>query len=101
MNNKVTTNITLLISPDFTIDKKIILFFFFLSIQWMNSQNSQLYFIPDSLKAKTYEELLKGFNDNYNDTIKEKIYIKAYLNKAKNENDTINIATAYSKIASI
>jgi AraC-like DNA-binding protein len=101
MNNKVTTNITLLISSDFIIDKKIILFLFFMSLQWLNSQNLQLYFIPDSLKAKSYEELLKGFNDNYNDTIKERIYTKAYLNKAKNENDSINIATAYSLIASI
>ncbi|PCH53521.1 MAG: hypothetical protein COC22_02445 [Flavobacteriaceae bacterium] len=83
------------------LNKKIILFLFFMSIQWVNSQNSPLFHIPDSLKNKTYKELFNGLNLSYNDTIKERIYAIAYLHKAKNENDTIKIAHSYSQFAQI
>ena len=72
-----------------------------MSIQWVNSQNSPLFHIPDSLKNKTYKELFNGLNLSYNDTIKERIYGIAYLHKAKNENDTIKIAHSYSQFAQI
>ena len=101
MKKKKLTNKTLLATLPLALNKKIILLVFFTSIQWVNSQNSQLFHIPDSLKTKTYKELFKGLNDSYNDTLKEKIYAKAYLHKAKNENDTIKIANGYSQMASI
>lgn len=101
MKKKKLKSKTLLATLPLTLNKKIILFLFFTSIQWVNSQNLQLFHIPDSLKTKTYKELFKGLNDSYSDTIKEKIYVKAYLHKAKNENDTIKIVNAYSQFASI
>ena len=81
--------------------KFITLFVFLVCIQLGYSQNSKIFNIPDSLKTKTYEELFKGLNSSCNDTIKEKIYAKTYLHKAKNENDTIRIANAYTQYASL
>jgi len=57
--------------------------------------------IPDSLQNKTYKELYASYNLNYSDTIKAGILAKAYLYKAKNENDTIKIANGYSQLVSI
>lgn len=65
------------------------------------SQNKQAFSIPDSLKNKSYKELYKKYNLNYSDTIKLKIYVAAYLHKAKNEKDTVRIANGYSQFASI
>ena len=64
--------------------KKIILLLFLSTVLSVNSQNTQTFHIPDSLKNKTYKELYKDFNSNRNDSLKEKIYAKTYLNKAKN-----------------
>jgi len=81
--------------------KNITLFVFLVCIQLGYSQKSKTFYIPDSLKNKSYEELFKGLNASSNDTIKEKIYAKTYLHKAKNENDTIRIANAYTQFASL
>ncbi|NOR28607.1 MAG: helix-turn-helix domain-containing protein [Lutibacter sp.] len=72
-----------------------------LNIQWAYSQQSTINYTPDSLKNKTYKELYNGFNLNYNDTLKEKIYVTTYLVKAKKEKDTINIAKGYSFLTAI
>jgi AraC-like DNA-binding protein len=72
-----------------------------ISIQWVYSQKAQIFHIPDSLKNKTYKELSESQSLTYYDTIKDKIYITAYLHKAKNENDTIKIANAYAQFVSI
>lgn len=101
MKSKIKINKILLIPSPLVLNKKILLLMFFVSIQWVNSQNSQLFHILDSLKTKTYKELFKGLNDSYNDTIKERIYAKTYLHKAKNVNDTIKIANGYSQMASL
>lgn len=79
----------------------LILFLLSCCIHQVNSQNLQTFYIPDSLKNKTYKELYKNFNSSYNDSIKEKTYAKAYLHKAKNEEDTIKIANGYSQLASV
>jgi len=79
----------------------LVVLLLFTSKIWVYSQNSQLFHIPDSLKTKTYKDLFEGLNSSYNDTLKEKIYAEAYLHKAKNENDTIKIANAYSQFATI
>ncbi|MFA5299027.1 MAG: helix-turn-helix domain-containing protein [Lutibacter sp.] len=82
--------------------KNITLLLLFLAcIQIGYSQKSKKFYIPDSLKNKSYKELFKGFNASSNDIVKERIYAKAYLNKAKNENDIIRISNAYSQFASI
>ncbi|MHB1195416.1 MAG: helix-turn-helix domain-containing protein [Lutibacter sp.] len=81
--------------------KNIMLFVFLFCIQLGYSQKSKIFKIPDSLKTKTYEELFKGLNASNNDTVKEKIYAKAYLHKAKNENDIVRISNGYSQFASI
>ena len=65
------------------------------------SQKKQFFEIPDSLKNKTYEELYKSYNLNYNNFNKAELYANNYLHKAKNENDTIKIANGYSQLASI
>jgi AraC-like DNA-binding protein len=72
-----------------------------ISIQWVYSQKAQIFHIPDSLKNKTYKELSESQSLTYYDTIKDKIYITAYLHKAKNENDTIKIANAYTQFVSV
>jgi hypothetical protein len=74
---------------------------FLVCIQIGYSQKSEIFNIPDSLKTKTYDELFKGLNSSFNDTIKEKIYAKTYLHKAKNENDTVRIANAYTQYATL
>ena len=81
--------------------KNITLFVFLVCIQLGYSQKSKTFYIPDSLKNKSYKELFKGLNSSYNDTVKEKIYAKTYLHKAKNENDTIRIANAYTQLVSL
>ena len=80
---------------------KVIFAFLFISTHWGYSQNSPVFHIPDSLKNKTYDELYQNYIVSYNDTINEKIYAKAYLHKAKNNNDTIKIASGYAQFARI
>ena len=81
--------------------KNIILLILLGCFQIGYSQKSKRFYIPDSLKTKTYAELFKGLNSSSNDTVKEKIYAEAYLHKAKNENDAIRISNGYSQFASI
>ncbi len=81
--------------------KNILTFVLFVCIQQGYSQKPKTFYIPDSLKNKSYKELFKGLNLNYNNAVKEKIYAEAYLNKAKNENDPIRISNGYSQFASI
>lgn len=71
------------------------------SLTYGYSQKTQKFYIPDSLQKRSYKELFESFNVNYSDTSKAKIFAKAYLHKAKNENDTIKIANGYSQLASI
>jgi len=101
MKNKRIPNKPSVATLSILLKIKTFLFLFLVSIQLINSQNTQSFKISDSLKYKTYKELYKGLNSSYNDSIKEKIYGNAYLQKAKNENDTIKIANAYSQFASI
>lgn len=81
--------------------KNIVLFLFLACIQIGYSQKTTNFYIPDSLKNKSYKDLFKGLNASNNDTIKEKIYAGAYLHKAKNENDTVRISKGYSQFAYI
>lgn len=81
--------------------KNIMLSVFLVFIQLGYSQKSKIFKIPDSLKTKTYEALFKGLNASSNDSVKEKLYAKTYLHKAKNENDIVRISNGYSQFASI
>jgi AraC-like DNA-binding protein len=85
----------------YSIFKLLVLLLFFSGLNLCHSQNSHSYYIPDSLKNKSYKELYENYNLNYSDTTKLKIYAAAYLHKAKNEKDTIRIANGYSQFASI
>ena len=57
--------------------------------------------IPDSLKNRSYVELDSLYNKEWNDTLIASTYAKAYLLKAKEENDSIEIADAYVKLGEI
>ena len=65
------------------------------------AQKDQQYYVPDSLKNKTYKELYKALNLNSSDSLKSSIYAWSFLNKAKNEKDTIKIAAGFTQVASI
>ena len=78
--------------------KNILFLVFFICIQ---NINAQIFHIPDSLINKTYKELYKSQIFNNNTPLKEQFYAKIYLHKAKNENDTIKIANAYTQFAAI
>lgn len=101
MKNKRSPNKNPLATLALLINNKFILALFFIGIQRLNSQNSQTFHVPDSLKNKTYKELFERYNANYTDPIKAEVFAKAYLHKARNEKDTIRIANAYSQFASI
>lgn len=62
------------------------------------AQKTQNYYVADSLKNYSFEEL---FNKQYSNENNNEIYIRAYLNKAKNKKDTLKIAHGYSQKASI
>jgi len=81
---------------------KTILFIaiFFLNFSSIYAQKHKFY-LPDSLKNKSYKELYLDFNIFNSNTALVKIYANAYLNKAKNEKDTIKIANGYSQLASL
>ena len=85
----------------YPISKLLFLLLFFMVLYSGYSQNKQAFYIPDSLKNKSYKELYKKYNFNYSDTVKLKIYAAAYLHKAKNEKDTVRIANGYSQFASL
>jgi AraC-like DNA-binding protein len=73
---------------------------FLIALTPVHSQNHKFY-IPDSLKNKSYKDLnlnIDVFNSN---PVLAKIYANAYLSKAKNEKDTIKIANGYSQLASL
>jgi tetratricopeptide (TPR) repeat protein len=73
---------------------------FFLSFSSIYAQKHKFH-IPDSLKNKSYKELFKLQLTHPNNTLLVKTYANAYLNKAKNEKDTVKIANGYSQIASL
>ncbi|NMH89896.1 helix-turn-helix domain-containing protein [Flavivirga algicola] len=59
-----------------------------------NSANCQGY-RKDSLKGKTYKYLEKKFFKNQHDPKLASIYVDVWINKAKVEKDTFNLASAY------
>ncbi len=79
---------------------KIVVVFFFLFGLKGFSQTDKVYFIPDSLKGKSYKYLYEknNFYSRKGDSIKELFYAKMYLHKGKNEKDTIRVANGYSQI---
>jgi len=83
-----------LILSFYSINKKTLLLIFYLFGQLVYTQNYQPFFIPDSLKTKTFKELNASFEFNINNS-KATIYANAYTAKAKNEQNTIELANAY------
>ncbi|MDX1830034.1 MAG: helix-turn-helix domain-containing protein [Lutibacter sp.] len=73
---------------------------FFLNFSSIYAQKHKFY-IPDSLKNKSYKELYKPQLTHPKDTFLIKTYANAYLNKAKNEKDTVKIANGYSQLISL
>ncbi|WP_281988485.1 AraC family transcriptional regulator [Aquimarina aggregata] len=55
--------------------------------------------VPDSLKKQSYDELYASYRNVNRDTIKSKLYLSAYLEKAIKDKDTIKMAMAYSAIS--
>ncbi|GAA4273511.1 helix-turn-helix transcriptional regulator [Aquimarina gracilis] len=51
--------------------------------------------IPDSLKGKSYDDLYYEYDLVSSDTTKSLIYLQSYLQKAKNEDEKVNMARAY------
>lgn len=88
----------------YKIIKRLFLFhFLILSLHIRSQSNQELFSIPDSLKNDSYETLMNKLNKeriNENATLVSH-YAQTYLNKAKNENDTIKIANGYSQFVSI
>jgi len=63
------------------------------------SQNDN-FIIPDSLKNQSFESLLgKALKSSQTDTISAVLYGRAYLQKAKQEKDSITIAEGYNLLA--
>jgi len=74
--------------------------FIFGQLASIHSQNQNFY-IPDSLKTKSYKELYLNIDVFNSNPEIAKFYANAYLNKAKNEKNTIKIANGYSQLASL
>lgn len=82
--------------------KLVVVFFFLFALKGF-SQTDKVFFIPDSLKGKTYKYLYEknNFYSEKRDSINELFYSKMYLHKGKNERDTIRIANGYSQLLHI
>ncbi|NER12728.1 helix-turn-helix domain-containing protein [Leptobacterium flavescens] len=77
----------------------IIVFLF--TIKFSFSQERSQQEIIDSLKQKSYDELKLLYNNNIYDTLNAFLYSSAYLEKAKNDKDTIHTANAYMQLGDI
>ncbi len=51
--------------------------------------------IPDSLQHRSYNEIYEKYRHYSKDTIKSQIYLKTYLEKAREDGDSIKMARAY------
>ena len=74
-------------------------FLFYVFSSPILSQEKPQFQIADSLKKYSYEDLYSKFSKNINDLELIKLYSNAYLNKAKNEKDTLRIANGFSQFA--
>lgn len=59
----------------------------------------QSYKIPDSLKNKSYKNLIRPYYKIMLDTAKSMIYLNTLLQKAKNENDSAKMARGYTYLS--
>lgn len=55
--------------------------------------------IPDSLQDKSFDYIFSRFQDDYNDTLKAKIYLKTYLKKAEKTNNKLKKAQALNYLS--
>jgi AraC-like DNA-binding protein len=97
VNNLFINNILYFIKQ---LKKFLLIIIFFLGFFSSYSQNHKFY-VPDSLKNKSYKELFELQSTYFNNTLLIKTYANAYLNKAKNEKNTIKIANGYSQLTSL
>jgi len=74
-------------------------FLFYVFSSPILSQEKPQFQIADSLKKYSYEDLYSKFSKNINDLELIKLYSNTYLNKAKNEKDTLRIANGFSQFA--
>ncbi|WP_460219233.1 helix-turn-helix domain-containing protein [Psychroserpens sp. MEBiC05023] len=74
-----------------------LLFFLLITFKFSFSQEDG-FIIPDSLKEKSYNELLEA-SRKYLDTIKSNILYNTYLQKAKNENNICREIYAYTRLS--
>lgn len=57
--------------------------------------------IPDSLENRSFEELKKEIYKNISQSDVAEVYVQTYLQKGKNQKDTLNIANAFYLISYI
>ncbi|NAS31456.1 helix-turn-helix domain-containing protein [Flavobacteriaceae bacterium R38] len=74
--------------------KKLLPWIFLFNITSLCYSQEASFKIPDSLKQKTYSELIRDIN-NSSKLHEEEVYAHAYLQKAKNEKDTLSIAEGF------
>ncbi|WP_024768535.1 AraC family transcriptional regulator [Aquimarina macrocephali] len=75
--------------------KRITIVFLLYCIQITTGQEED-FVIPDSLKTLDYDSIYKIHMKTYRDTLISKTYLYTYLKKAISENNTLEMAKAYS-----
>ncbi len=73
----------------------IIVLFFLLNLGVYAQVGNSKYEIPDSLKTKEYEEIIRAYDKSPNDTIKSLIYLNASLQKAIEKKDSLKMSESY------
>ncbi|MGS2740891.1 helix-turn-helix domain-containing protein [Sinomicrobium sp. M5D2P17] len=73
--------------------------YFFISLLYGQEDGKRLLF--DSLSTSTYGQLENKFNFFRHDTIRSRAYAMEYLKRARNDNDTLKLADAYTLFSKI
>ncbi len=80
------------------LNSTVITFFIYLLSIPLYSQD-YTFTIPDSLHDKSFDYIFSRFQNDYNDTIKAKIYLKTYLKKAEKTNNKLKKAQALNYLS--
>ncbi|WP_108807590.1 helix-turn-helix domain-containing protein [Aquimarina spinulae] len=75
-----------------------LVFVLFSTYSSFSQQIEERFEIPDSLKHRSYDEIYKKYRYYIKDTIKSRIYLKTYLEKARKDGDSIKMARAYGML---
>jgi AraC-like DNA-binding protein len=74
---------------------KCLIFFVVYFFSFSSFTQNKKFIIPDSLKNKSYREILKRFNNSNEDVELSRLYARVYLKKGKDDNEKIHIARGY------